>query len=204
MAHTYEELSKMTVVELRDIAKDVDHEAVQGATQMNKEHLLPALCKALGSRPMPITRRWASTSRRSSRRSASSRASAPGDQGQGITRDCVACGGASTASSAASASTRSRSPPAFCRRLRSNLSEQLAKARRQAWPGAGVFVLEEHEGVRPRRLAQPYTQRSERGVVVVLAPQPQIAPARGGNERRVDLLAALGHAQAAPRSRSAA
>jgi hypothetical protein len=48
MAHTYEELSKMTVAQLRDIAKDLDHEAVQGATQMNKEHLLPALCKALG------------------------------------------------------------------------------------------------------------------------------------------------------------
>jgi hypothetical protein len=48
MAHTYEELSKMTVAQLRDIAKDIDHEAVQGATQMNKEHLLPALCKALG------------------------------------------------------------------------------------------------------------------------------------------------------------
>ena len=48
MAHTYEELSKLTVADLRDIAKDLDHEAVQGATQMNKEHLLPALCKALG------------------------------------------------------------------------------------------------------------------------------------------------------------
>ena len=48
MAHTYEELSRMTVAQLRDIAKDIDHEAVQGATQMNKEHLLPALCKALG------------------------------------------------------------------------------------------------------------------------------------------------------------
>jgi hypothetical protein len=48
MAHTYEELSKMTVAQLRDIAKDIEHEAVQGATQMNKEHLLPALCKALG------------------------------------------------------------------------------------------------------------------------------------------------------------
>ena len=48
MAHTYEELKKKTVAELRDIAKDLDHEAVKGATQMNKEHLLPALCKALG------------------------------------------------------------------------------------------------------------------------------------------------------------
>jgi hypothetical protein len=48
MAHTYEELSHLTVAELREIAATVDHEAVQGATQMNKEHLLPALCKALG------------------------------------------------------------------------------------------------------------------------------------------------------------
>ena len=48
MAHTYEELKKKTVAELRDIAKDVHDDAVQGFTQMNKEHLLPALCKALG------------------------------------------------------------------------------------------------------------------------------------------------------------
>jgi hypothetical protein len=45
---TYEELHKKTVAELRDIAKGLEHEAVQGYTQMNKEHLLPALCKALG------------------------------------------------------------------------------------------------------------------------------------------------------------
>jgi hypothetical protein len=48
MAHTYEELKKKTVAELRDIAKDIQHDAVQGYTQMNKEHLLPAICKALG------------------------------------------------------------------------------------------------------------------------------------------------------------
>ena len=48
MAHTYEELKKKTVAELREIAKDVQHDAVQGFTQLNKEHLLPALCKALG------------------------------------------------------------------------------------------------------------------------------------------------------------
>jgi hypothetical protein len=48
MAHTYEELKAKTLVELRDIAKDVQDEAVQGYSQMNKEHLLPALCKALG------------------------------------------------------------------------------------------------------------------------------------------------------------
>jgi DNA-binding IclR family transcriptional regulator len=48
MAMTYEDLNKKTVAELRDMAKGLTHEAVQGYTQMNKEHLLPALCKALG------------------------------------------------------------------------------------------------------------------------------------------------------------
>jgi hypothetical protein len=48
MAYTYEALREKTIAELRDIAKDVPHEAVQGNSQMNKEHLLPALCKALG------------------------------------------------------------------------------------------------------------------------------------------------------------
>jgi hypothetical protein len=48
MAVTYEELHKKTVAELREIAKGIDHEAVHGFTQMNKEHLLPAICKALG------------------------------------------------------------------------------------------------------------------------------------------------------------
>jgi DNA polymerase III epsilon subunit-like protein len=48
MAHSYEELKKKTIAELREIAKDIEHEAVQGYTQLNKEHLLPALCKALG------------------------------------------------------------------------------------------------------------------------------------------------------------
>jgi DNA-binding IclR family transcriptional regulator len=48
MAYTYHELKEKTIQELRDIAKDVDHEAVKGFSQMNKDHLLPALCKALG------------------------------------------------------------------------------------------------------------------------------------------------------------
>jgi len=47
MAHTFEELKKKTVAELRDIAAGMDDEAVQGYTQLNKEHLLEALCKAL-------------------------------------------------------------------------------------------------------------------------------------------------------------
>jgi len=48
MAHTFEELKGKTVVEMREIAKDIEHEAVKGATQMNKDHLLKALCSALG------------------------------------------------------------------------------------------------------------------------------------------------------------
>jgi DNA-binding IclR family transcriptional regulator len=48
MALTFHELKAKTIQELRDIAKDLHHDAVQGFTQMNKEHLLPALCRALG------------------------------------------------------------------------------------------------------------------------------------------------------------
>jgi len=48
MPHSYEELKKKTIAELRAIAKDIQHEAVQGYTQLNKDHLLPAICKALG------------------------------------------------------------------------------------------------------------------------------------------------------------
>ena len=47
MAYTYEELKHKTVAELREIAAGSEHEALQGYTQLNKEHLLVALCKAL-------------------------------------------------------------------------------------------------------------------------------------------------------------
>jgi len=48
MAYTYDELRGKTVAELREIAKDLPNEEVQGYSQMNKEHLLPSLCHALG------------------------------------------------------------------------------------------------------------------------------------------------------------
>jgi hypothetical protein len=48
MAYSYHDLKLMTIQQLRDIAKDIQHDAVQGYSQMNKEHLLPALCTALG------------------------------------------------------------------------------------------------------------------------------------------------------------
>jgi DNA-binding IclR family transcriptional regulator len=47
MAHTYQELKEKTVAELRELAKEIQHEAVQGYSQMNKERLLPAVCRAL-------------------------------------------------------------------------------------------------------------------------------------------------------------
>jgi hypothetical protein len=46
MPYTYDQLKRMTVAELREIAAGVQHEAVQGYTQLNKEHLLVALAKA--------------------------------------------------------------------------------------------------------------------------------------------------------------
>jgi len=48
MAYTYEQLSAMSVAQLREIAQGVDHEAVHGFSTMHKEKLLPALCTALG------------------------------------------------------------------------------------------------------------------------------------------------------------
>lgn len=47
MAHTYHDLKDMTVAQLRELAKGVQHAAVQGYSQMNKDRLLPALCRAL-------------------------------------------------------------------------------------------------------------------------------------------------------------
>ena len=48
MEYTFEQLKHKTVAELREIAKGIEHEAVQGYTQLNKEHLLVAISKALG------------------------------------------------------------------------------------------------------------------------------------------------------------
>ena len=48
MAHTYEELHKKTVAQLRTIAEGIDHDAVHGFRTMHKYELLPALCEALG------------------------------------------------------------------------------------------------------------------------------------------------------------
>ena len=48
MDHTYEELKGKTLAQLREIAAGMTDEAVQGYTQMNKEHLLKAVCDALG------------------------------------------------------------------------------------------------------------------------------------------------------------
>jgi len=48
MAFTIEELKHKNIAELREMAKGLEHEAVQGYTQLNKEHLIIALAKALG------------------------------------------------------------------------------------------------------------------------------------------------------------
>ena len=47
MPYTHHELKHKTLAELRDIAKDIEHDAVKGYTQLNKEHLVVAICKAL-------------------------------------------------------------------------------------------------------------------------------------------------------------
>jgi hypothetical protein len=51
--YTYEQLHEKTVMELREIAKGIEHEAVKGYTAMHKEQLLPALCTAMGIKIHP-------------------------------------------------------------------------------------------------------------------------------------------------------
>ena len=46
MAHTFPELKHKTLAELKEIAAEIKP-AVEGYTQMNKDHLLEAICKAL-------------------------------------------------------------------------------------------------------------------------------------------------------------
>lgn len=45
--YTYEELSKKTVAQLRELASGMEHEALQGYTQLHKADLLARLCEAL-------------------------------------------------------------------------------------------------------------------------------------------------------------
>ena len=47
MEYTFDQLKGMTVAQMREIAHGLEHEAVKGYTQLNKEHLLEALCTAL-------------------------------------------------------------------------------------------------------------------------------------------------------------
>ncbi len=44
---TFEDLKHMTVTQLREIAVAIPNEAIKGHSQMNKEHLLKAICHAL-------------------------------------------------------------------------------------------------------------------------------------------------------------
>ena len=47
MSYTFEELKGKTVADLRQIAAGLQEDAVKGYTQLNKDHLLELLCKAL-------------------------------------------------------------------------------------------------------------------------------------------------------------
>lgn len=47
MVYTFKDLKHMTVAQLRDIAAGMKEEKVKGYTQLNKEHLLAAICEVL-------------------------------------------------------------------------------------------------------------------------------------------------------------
>ena len=56
MEHTYHDLREMTVAQLREVAATLEHEAVQGYSQLNKEPLLLAICQALDIDPARASR----------------------------------------------------------------------------------------------------------------------------------------------------
>src|ERR1043165_4253558 len=109
MAYTYEELKHKTVAELRDIAAGIEHEALQGYTQLTKDHLLHARARS-ASRSTSTTTWSASTRPRSSRRSKTSSASATRPSPHTTTRASSSCADRFTASSA-----RFTRPPSDCR-----------------------------------------------------------------------------------------
>lgn len=47
MDYTFDQLKGMTVAQMREIASGIEDEAIKGYTQLNKEHLMEALCKVL-------------------------------------------------------------------------------------------------------------------------------------------------------------
>lgn len=47
MHYTFHDLKAKTLAELRDIAKGIESDAVKGHSQMNKEHVVRAICSAL-------------------------------------------------------------------------------------------------------------------------------------------------------------
>jgi hypothetical protein len=47
LSYTFHDLKEKTLAQLREMAAGIQHEALQGYTQLNKEHLLVQLCKAL-------------------------------------------------------------------------------------------------------------------------------------------------------------
>lgn len=48
MEISYDELHKKTVAQLREMAKDIEHDAIRGYSTMHKEPLVQAICTALG------------------------------------------------------------------------------------------------------------------------------------------------------------
>lgn len=48
MDYTFKDLKSKTVAQLKEIAKDIEHEAVKGYTQLTKDNLIKAICEALG------------------------------------------------------------------------------------------------------------------------------------------------------------
>lgn len=46
--YSYDQLKHMTVAQLRELASGIEHDAIQGYTQLHKDEIINGLCVALG------------------------------------------------------------------------------------------------------------------------------------------------------------
>jgi hypothetical protein len=53
MDYTYEKLSSMTAVQLRELGHSLNHPALQGIATLHKDKIIPLLCGALGIEAHP-------------------------------------------------------------------------------------------------------------------------------------------------------
>src|SRR5690348_499811 len=96
---------------------------------------------------------------------------------------------------AAPASVKSATPAARTRASVSACTREPLEARRHRGPRSRLLVLEEDEGIGPLLGRDPGHPALERGVVVVLPPEPEVTPIRGRHRGGLGTLVVVGEHQ---------